>query len=434
MQQQQQQPQRHSTRAASIAASKKIKNTLAVRRNTRQKYRKLQEDVKANRQQYIDPNSKALGRAIAMSGELIKVVDSSRECVMDGEVLHTLSTLSNVSIQNLDTANRNWKPDDFAPRIAEFVLSLRPDVPVPDVNDRLGLSRNGRDDDNSDDDDDDSDEPDNDKCATLSQWAMFGRSLLKGWKTVPTFDTTASVLHICSEPNESDEDKDKEKDKDKQPAKPKGTRLGRHPVGELERPDDVTKICETTETETSKRVMEVFKCVKKAYESNGERPVNLWRFILNPDSYGQTIENLFYLSFLVKDGTVGINMEDPIDDDDDDDEDNNELLMIQPKNPPEKSKPVRRVQNVLNIDWVSWKKYVNKYGAAPPLIPPRAVISHEEHINSFSSSANLKRSLSSATASQSSLASSTSSSSSSSSTSSTQSVLSSQHKRKKQRL
>ena len=34
--------------------------------------------------------------------------------------------------------------------------------------------------------------------------------------------------------------------------------------------------------------------------------IPLFQFVINPRSFGQTVENLFYVSFLIKEGTVGI--------------------------------------------------------------------------------------------------------------------------------
>jgi hypothetical protein len=38
-------------------------------------------------------------------------------------------------------------------------------------------------------------------------------------------------------------------------------------------------------------------------------PVNLFEFVINPRSFGQTIENIFYLSFNVRDARARIDME-----------------------------------------------------------------------------------------------------------------------------
>ena len=36
--------------------------------------------------------------------------------------------------------------------------------------------------------------------------------------------------------------------------------------------------------------------------TNIEGTVNIFRFIINPHDFGQSVENLFYLSFLIRDG------------------------------------------------------------------------------------------------------------------------------------
>lgn len=49
--------------------------------------------------------------------------------------------------------------------------------------------------------------------------------------------------------------------------------------------------------------------VKALMEEHGicdDSGVNFFRFIVHPKSFGQTVENLFYVSFLIRDGSVGV--------------------------------------------------------------------------------------------------------------------------------
>lgn len=57
------------------------------------------------------------------------------------------------------------------------------------------------------------------------------------------------------------------------------------------------------DNETTKNILSVHKILKK------NSPINFWRLITNPESFSQTVENLFYVSFLIRDGTAAINRE-----------------------------------------------------------------------------------------------------------------------------
>lgn len=42
---------------------------------------------------------------------------------------------------------------------------------------------------------------------------------------------------------------------------------------------------------------------------NADGPVNLFKFIVNPNDFGQSVENMFYLSFLIRDGKCAFEIE-----------------------------------------------------------------------------------------------------------------------------
>jgi hypothetical protein len=42
----------------------------------------------------------------------------------------------------------------------------------------------------------------------------------------------------------------------------------------------------------------------------GATGINFFRFVVNPASFGQSVENLFYLSFLTHDGIASLEMDD----------------------------------------------------------------------------------------------------------------------------
>lgn len=65
--------------------------------------------------------------------------------------------------------------------------------------------------------------------------------------------------------------------------------------------------------------------------------VPFFQFVINPRSFGQTVENLFYVSFLIRDGTVGIS----------EDENNFPTLRKQPPPPPFPSASFRRYPSFL---------------------------------------------------------------------------------------
>jgi len=96
----------------------------------------------------------------------------------------------------------------------------------------------------------------------------------------------------------------------------------------------------------------------------------LFKFVINPRSFGQTIENLFYVSFLIRDGKVGIAM------------DNRGLPYLEF---PETSGGTGNAshgnakhQAVLALDMDTWKQLIDVFDIKEPMIRHRE---EEEHRN-----------------------------------------------------
>jgi len=70
-----------------------------------------------------------------------------------------------------------------------------------------------------------------------------------------------------------------------------------------------TKVKEINESTTDLKVMNLLRYLVEIYRKNGEQPVNFWSLVIKKDSFSDSVENLFYASFLVKECKVGIGMD-----------------------------------------------------------------------------------------------------------------------------
>ncbi|WFD33328.1 hypothetical protein MCUN1_000141 [Malassezia cuniculi] len=115
-----------------------------------------------------------------------------------------------------------------------------------------------------------------------------------------------------------------------------------------------------TENETSRIVLDI---ARRLDDAGGDTGVNLFRFALNPESFGNTVENLFYLSFLIRDGKAAIFYDD-----------NNEPLVMSSEEPTEqdRSEGLTRRQIVFELDEDTWRGLLSTYHITEPMIPTRA--------------------------------------------------------------
>ncbi|CAG8514130.1 19608_t:CDS:2 [Racocetra fulgida] len=107
---------------------------------------------------------------------------------------------------------------------------------------------------------------------------------------------------------------------------------------------------ERQENETTKNVRNIWNILAE------KSPINFFEFIVNPESFGQTVENLFYLSFLVRDAKVNI----------DDDG-----ACCEPPTGDDYAEGLIKKQLVMGIDMNTWKELIEVYNIRVSAIPTR---------------------------------------------------------------
>ncbi|KAL6705444.1 hypothetical protein ACN47E_006709 [Coniothyrium glycines] len=125
--------------------------------------------------------------------------------------------------------------------------------------------------------------------------------------------------------------------------------------------DELSQIEEEEIDEESARV--AFQRFRMAQTPTEEPAVGLLDFAINPRDFGQTVENLFYISFLVREGNAKVIK----------DEDGLPLLM--PADPhgvsDQREKNVQKHQAVFSIDYPTWQMFIQAFDIKEPLIPHR---------------------------------------------------------------
>jgi hypothetical protein len=109
--------------------------------------------------------------------------------------------------------------------------------------------------------------------------------------------------------------------------------------------------------------------------------VPFFQFVVNPKSFGQTVENLFYVSFLIKDGTVGLDNDEnmlptlrksnPVNHCDHSTDDRNEDPTTAGSAKEVQEKNISKHQAIFHLDFETWDDIVETFDIKKSIIPHR---------------------------------------------------------------
>jgi len=227
-------------------------------------YRSLMEDITTNEEELGDVSGQCQSRLLeymTTNQALFQQVSAPQEAVLDARVLKQLSRLCRTQAEQMSANITQFNQQEFAEKLMANMGGG-------------GISRR--------------------------KWVILGTQVKSMFKRSPCLTYLYGALDTTPPPP-----------KERKEREPRATQATR--VKDLvATKDTIMQEVEASDNQTEQLVQHVFKCLVAVWREGGKRPVNLFRFVIDPNSFGATIENLFHVSFLVKEGKVDIKVDEDL--------------------------------------------------------------------------------------------------------------------------
>ncbi|KAI9500492.1 Nse4 C-terminal-domain-containing protein [Coemansia spiralis] len=151
----------------------------------------------------------------------------------------------------------------------------------------------------------------------------------------------------------------------RQPAKPPAASTQQSASIETMGESDVKK----QENQTTRLVQKIHKILAQV------GPINLFELVINPRSFAQSVENIFYVSFLIRDGKAFI-------------DDESGQPMIEACEPPQQDdylSGLTKKQLIFSLDVGTWREIIDAYAIADSVIPQRVSERNDQGLSQIAS-------------------------------------------------
>ncbi|KZT01901.1 uncharacterized protein LAESUDRAFT_730800 [Laetiporus sulphureus 93-53] len=290
------------------------------KRGLRRQYRELQ---KASEDSQTNPNGPELEQIVAnvtRADELFDQVKGTAEAILDSSLLLQATQAGVRRARAMKSGAGAFDVDDFVGRLITFMGGRKAEAALPE--------------------DSESEAEDDEYSGGPLDWERVGRRALAHSHRVAAMDFMLGPLSIEQKKRAVVKRAKLEKDK----------RDEKKPQQLTE--DDVTR----SENETTKNVATLEKIL-----SNQPGPINLFKFIVNPNDFGQSVENLFYLSFLIRDGKCALEAE----------EGEPMIYFCDQPSEDDYAQGLKKRQLVMEFDMATWRRAIEVFNITETVIPQR---------------------------------------------------------------
>ncbi|EPY50681.1 Smc5-6 complex non-SMC subunit Nse4 [Schizosaccharomyces cryophilus OY26] len=281
------------------------------KRDLRKRYRSLINQVHESRLELVDQENNALIETVASANDLFSSVEAPTEAALDALLLTKTVDLASMRTKQLHIGKPKFNIELYIRQIKQF-LSQNSSNAVSSQSNNHELA-----------------------------WSRLGKI---AWK----YQSRPASINLMVGPLSF---RKKERQVQRREKLQRAPNTSTQPI--LLNQDNIS----AQENNTTKNVLQISRLLRK------HQPIDLLKFITNPESYSQTVENLFYVSFLFKEGKAALI------------EDSLGALLLESKTPPSdeqvNSGEVRNVQLVMDMTLDLYEDIIRTFEITDSIIPTR---------------------------------------------------------------
>ncbi|KAI8341669.1 Nse4 C-terminal-domain-containing protein [Chlamydoabsidia padenii] len=272
-----------------------------VRRKLRQDYRQLIRNTEDHRREYADVKDHGLEETLSQANLLFTSVKNTQEGALDSKLLVLSAEITTQRARNLRLDNQHFNTDEYISKLKTYCAP--------------------------------------DRSTSQWNWAKLGRHAAKFNGKAHSIDFLLGPLSVEKKIRKQVRQIRLTKNKEDlvQPSKLKE--------------DDIQQ----QTNETSANVNDIYRIL----DAHG--PINYFKFITNPESFSQTVENMFYVSFLIRNSVAEI-----------DDTSGQPILSTRAYPTMEEMVAgLTKKQIIMSLSMPLWEDIIQTYDIQAPIIPTR---------------------------------------------------------------
>ena len=290
------------------ACHPEIQDDLTTRRQLRQKYRDVIRDTRKESKNLAVPSDDRLFEKVQCSSELFQNVRQAREGVLDSQLLRLVSDIGKAKADAFQAESVSFDDIIFISKL-QGLLSFTPGSGAKQTSNSWN------------------------KIVGVCQPLLVS--------CPPSMTTMRGSMEVSAPKIRAKTERTQTRDKSQVVSKPK-----------VVTKSDISR-CDDTKT----AVEWLYKCLHLACEEEGGE-VLIWDFVIDPKSYTATVENLFHLTFLIKDGRSDLF-----------EQDNSIYLRARKSSSEQELAQRHHRQFVFSLDFERWEQLKEEYSIQEAMVP-----------------------------------------------------------------